>query len=74
MYSERVKCVVTATQTTDLLSCLKPGEGEFLFAPYSVFTVRKVNWSKDETDPHHITIAASLDNSLEPDDLPLAPW
>ena len=74
MYSERAKCVVAATQTTDPLSCLNPGEGEFLFAPYSVFTVRKVEWSHGDGEPHHITIAAALDNSLEPDDLPLAPW
>ena len=51
-------------------------EKEFLFAPYSVFTVEKVAWSPapSHTSPHTITLRAALDNIEEPEDLPLAPW
>ena len=53
-----------------------PGEEEYLFAAFSVFTVREVAWSTNPTlqDPHRITIEATIDNALEPEDLPLAPW
>jgi hypothetical protein len=51
-------------------------EEEYLWAPYSVFTVENVVFSKCNTymDPHVITISAAIDNRLEPEDLPLAPW
>ena len=51
-------------------------EKEFLFAPYSTFSVVEMAWSEDPTyaDPHRIVIKASLDNLLEKKDLPLAPW
>ena len=52
----------------------KLGEGEYLFAPYSVFTVREVKWSDDPIQEHCITVAAAVDNAFESDDLPLAPW
>jgi hypothetical protein len=53
-----------------------PGEEEYLFAAYSVFTVREAVWSANPTtqNPHRITIEAAIDNSLEAGDLPLAPW
>jgi hypothetical protein len=56
------------------------GEEEFLFAVFSVFTVREAQWSDDPAAPHRITVEAALDNQLQPDgqpwpaDLPLAPW
>lgn len=59
---------------------LIPGEGEYLFAPYSVFTVKNVSWSSSTDEPHHITIQAAYDNLASEDgkssseDLPLAPW
>jgi serine/threonine protein kinase len=47
------------------------GEKEYLFTAYSVFTVRRVEWS----DPlSTIVLDAALDNSAEEEDLPLAPW
>ncbi len=51
-------------------------EAEFLFAPYSVFTVSSValSASRSHGDPHVITLAAAVDNRLEPTDLPLTPW
>ena len=51
-------------------------EVEFLFAAYSVFTVTRVTWSANATDnkPHVIQLEAAIDNSKEPEDLPLAPW
>mmetsp|Transcript_82735 Transcript_82735/g.221879 ORF Transcript_82735/g.221879 Transcript_82735/m.221879 type:complete len:109 (-) Transcript_82735:349-675(-) len=51
-------------------------EQEFLFAPYSVFTVRQVEWSPRPTyvTPHRIVLAAARDNLVEPEDLPVAPW
>ena len=50
-------------------------EQEYLFAPYSVFTVREVQWRAGTTDePHVIELLAAPDNKDEPEDLPLAPW
>eukprot|EP00811_Abedinium_folium_P017531 NODE_2645_length_2173_cov_10.986804.p1 GENE.NODE_2645_length_2173_cov_10.986804~~NODE_2645_length_2173_cov_10.986804.p1 ORF type:complete len:675 (+),score=54.11 NODE_2645_length_2173_cov_10.986804:36-2060(+) len=50
-------------------------EREFLFAAYSVFEVQSVVWSTASSkSPHEIFVDASADNSLEPDDLPCAPW
>jgi hypothetical protein len=57
-----------------------PDEEEYLFAAYSVFTVcdEEYNpyWSDNATrhDPHRIAIDAAIDNSLEREDLPLAPY
>jgi serine/threonine protein kinase len=53
-----------------------PGEEEYLFAAFSVFTVCEVVWSDNPTcqNPHRITIRAAIDNSQEPEDLPLAAW
>jgi hypothetical protein len=56
-------------------------EKEYLFAAFSVFTVREVQWSDTPTEqatPHLIELEAALDNkefpvSLE-EDLLLAPW
>jgi len=52
------------------------GESEFLFVPYSVFTVLKVDWKAAPTwiDPHVIELEAAVDNQLEPEDLPLIYW
>jgi hypothetical protein len=51
-------------------------EAEFLFAPYSTITVVSVELSASNSyfAPHVITLAAAVDNRLEPEDLPLAPW
>jgi hypothetical protein len=52
-----------------------PDEQEFLFAPYSVFTVLNATWnSGTDADPHVIELMAAADNKAEPEDLPLAPW
>eukprot|EP01048_Picozoa_sp_COSAG05_P016214 COSAG05_NODE_2060_length_3626_cov_4.535583_1_plen_657_part_00 len=52
-----------------------PGEQEYLFAPYSVFTVLKAQWNAGtSSDPHQITLLAAVDNKEESMDLPLAPW
>jgi hypothetical protein len=56
---------------------LTPGEEEYLFAPYSVFTVVDVVWSANPTNsitPHRITIVALTDNLEASSYLPLAPW
>jgi hypothetical protein len=53
------------------------GECEFLFVPYSVFTVESVTWSatpQDPATPHRVTLAAAVDNTDHEEDLPLAPW
>ena len=50
------------------------GEDEYLFAPYSVFQVVSCKWSDSNPDPHEIVLTAALDNKLEEDNLPLAPW
>jgi hypothetical protein len=54
------------------------GEFEFLFQAYSVFTVKEVQWSTDtpatRAQPHRITLVPAVDNALEDEDSPLAPW
>jgi hypothetical protein len=51
-------------------------EAEFLFAPFSVFTVASVHAPVKPTASNPIVIAleASIDNRDEPDDLPISPW
>lgn len=51
-------------------------EHEFLFVPYSVFTIVEVIWSSNPTpnNPHRIKMRAAEDNWREEEDLPLAPW
>ena len=49
-------------------------EREYLCTAYSVFTVRRVEWSADATTLSRIELEAALDNSVEAEDLPLAPW
>jgi hypothetical protein len=52
------------------------GEQEYLFVPYSVFTVEKVEWRDKPTwkDPHLVYLSAAYDNRAFPEGLPLAPW
>ena len=66
---------VTKTDVSD--------EREYLFVPYSVFTVTRCEWSSallgnsgnaTYEDPHRIYVQAAQDNALEEEDLPLAPW
>jgi hypothetical protein len=52
-----------------------PGEFEFLYAPYSVFTVESVTLPPGDAAPTpicavYIVILAALDNKVEPLDLP----
>jgi len=50
-------------------------EEEFLFAPFSTFSVEAVELSPDpKLQPHRIHLVAAQDNRAEPEDLPLAPW
>ena len=52
-----------------------PDEQEYLFAPYSAFTVRTVKWAAGtDDDPHVIELDAAPDNVGPSEDLPLAPW
>lgn len=50
------------------------GENEYLFAPYSVFTLSSIQWSDDVRKPHEFTVRAARDNKNEDENLPLAPW
>ena len=52
------------------------GEEEFLFAPYSVFTVLEVHVPADasDTDPVLVRLMAAVDNLKEAEGLELAPW
>jgi hypothetical protein len=53
------------------------GEQEYLFAPYSAFTVLSSTWSAGTAaDPHVVELLAAVDNKdpTYPEDLPLAPW
>lgn len=51
-------------------------EDEFLFAPYSTFEVLATRWRPSPTwmEPHEVELKAAVDNMLEPENLPLAPW
>ena len=51
-----------------------PCAGEYLFAPYSVFTLIRVQWSEKINVPHKLVLQAATDNSIEEETLPLAPW
>ncbi len=53
-----------------------PGEQEYLFAAYSTFVVKRVQWSANPTieTPHVVELDAMKDNRAEPEDLPLSPW
>ena len=53
---------------------LVAGEHEYLFAPYSVFTLVSVKWSVKLIEPHEFTIRAARDNKEEDECLPLSPW
>jgi phage tail protein X len=50
-------------------------EQEYLFAPYSAFTVLNASWKAGTVDdPHAIELMAAVDNKAASEDLPLAPW
>ena len=53
---------------------LVTGENEYLFVPYSVFTLVSVKWSAEVAKPHQFTIQAARDNKQEDERLPLCPW
>jgi hypothetical protein len=54
------------------------GEDDFLFAPYSVFTVVSVTFPASSnptaSNPIIIVLQVNIDGKEEPDDLPLSPW
>ena len=51
-------------------------EDEYLFAPYSTFTVTGVTFqpTPTEANPHVVELLAAVNNRNEPDDLPNSPW
>ena len=50
-------------------------EVELLFAPYSVFCVKEVSWSKSPAqEPHLIHLDVAEDNLWARPDLPLSSW
>ena len=52
-----------------------PDEREYLFAPYSAFTVISAKWGAGtNADPHIVELAAAPDNKAASETLPLAPW
>lgn len=50
------------------------GPGEYLFAPYSVFKLVSVEWSSKISASHTLVLEVAVDNRLEEETLPLAPW
>ena len=50
------------------------GELEYLFAPYSVFTLQSIEWSNELARPHKFFLRPVIDNKMEDEELPLAPW
>ena len=52
---------------------LIPTEEEYLFAPYSVFTLVSVKWSATR-GPHKFILQPAIDNITEDESMPLAPW
>ncbi len=78
LYVSRYRCKhVNLVEKTQVV-----GEQEYLFVPYSVFTVKSMTWTKGRPNkPHVIELEAALDNMDEEDEeeesgvsLPLAPW
>ena len=70
-------CVSSLQQHKLLKSstCAFAGEEEYLFAPYSAFTVVKASWNRGtDTNPHIVELLAAVDNKEVREDLPLAPW
>ena len=63
--------------TVDWRHCAwQAAEDEWLFAPYSFFTVEEVYY-KDAptwTDPHRVVLRVAPDNQIERKDVPNAPW
>jgi hypothetical protein len=57
-------------------SAFGDSEAEYLWAPYSTFTVQSFERSADRNylNPHRLTVTAAVDNLFEPEDLPLAQW
>ena len=51
-------------------------EDEWLFAPYSFFTVEEACYKAAPTwtDPHRIVLRVAPDNQIERKDVPNAPW
>lgn len=51
-------------------------EEEYLFAPFSAFTVLEARWKEKATtcDPHEIELDVFPDNRKADENLPLAPW
>jgi hypothetical protein len=69
LHSEyRVKHMAFVSKT------LVAGENEYLFVPYSVFTLVSVKWSAELIKPHEFTIRAAHDNKEEDESMPLTPW
>ncbi len=67
----RLKCKQVNLVDTNTL-----GEQEFLFAPYSVFTVLDVRVPShpSDDDPVVVRVLAAVDNLKENEGLDLAPW
>ena len=59
---------------TFVSNTLIKGENEYLFAPYSAFTLVSIKWSTKVRTPHELVIQAAVDNRAEDENLPLAPW
>ena len=52
-----------------------PDEQEYLFAPYSAFTVLSIAWNAGtDAAPHVFELLAAADNREAREDLPPAPW
>jgi hypothetical protein len=57
-------------------SAFGDSEAEYLWAPYSAFTVQRFELSAERNylSPHRLTVTAAIDNRFESEDLPLAQW
>jgi hypothetical protein len=77
---ERTFANVSASSAVTFYVYAAQREDEFLFAPYSTFTVRAFEWSPQPSvntytlRPHYIDVDVASDNLRPPLDLPLAPW
>jgi len=74
---EGTKCFhVNYVGTSTMKQSNIDGEDEFLFVPYSVFTIRSITWRDDPSvgNPHIIHLDVAVDNEQESEFLPLIPW
>jgi len=72
VHIDSVRKTMSARYLESLTHCAD--EAEFLYVPYSVFTVRRVREPVEDANYWVVELDAAVDGKDETEDLPLAPW